>query len=221
MIVPQSWIETDFRDRWTLSPDECALLPGMTDKGRLGFAVQLKFMQLHGRFPERHDEIDPNATQWLGVQVGAPVAMLSAYELDGRQGRRHRQEIRSFLGFRPATGSDLKVLGQWLNEEVLPFDPQAHHGLDTVFDWCRTQRLEPPAMDHLQRIIRSAVHRFETNNHELIHSRLSAASKAAIKRLLAIDEPESEDSATATDGAESVSFSDLKSDPGNRVWTAS
>jgi hypothetical protein len=63
MIVPQSWIETDFRDRWTLSPDECALLRGMTDKGRLGFAVQLKFMQLHGRFPERHDEIDPNAAQ--------------------------------------------------------------------------------------------------------------------------------------------------------------
>ena len=41
------------------STDESALLPGMTDKGRLGFAIQLKFMQLHGRFPERHDEIDP------------------------------------------------------------------------------------------------------------------------------------------------------------------
>lgn len=51
-----------------MSTEESALLPGMTDKGRLGFAIQLKFMQLHGRFPERHDEIDPNATQrngWL------------------------------------------------------------------------------------------------------------------------------------------------------------
>ena len=42
------------QDLWRLSTDESALLPGMTDKGRLGFAIQLKFMQLHGRFPERH-----------------------------------------------------------------------------------------------------------------------------------------------------------------------
>jgi hypothetical protein len=138
MIVTQSWIEVEFQDEWTLSSDEMALLLGMTDKGRLGFAAQLKFMQIHGRFPERHEEIDPNATQWLGAQIGAPDAMLSAYELDGRQGRRHRQTIRSFLGFRPATGNDLKVLGQWLNEEeVLPFDPQARHGLDRAVDWCR------------------------------------------------------------------------------------
>jgi len=155
MIVAQSWIEVDFQDQWTLSSDELALLPGVADKGRLrgrlGFAIQLKFMQLHGRVPERHEEIDSNATRWLGMQLGARVELLSDYELDGRQGRRHRQTIRSFLGFRPATGNDLKVLGQWLNEEVLPFDPQARHGLDRAVDWCRTQGVEPPAMDHLGR----------------------------------------------------------------------
>ena len=46
--MTQSWIETDFQDRWTLSSDEFTLLPGMTDKGQLGFALQLKFMQIHG-----------------------------------------------------------------------------------------------------------------------------------------------------------------------------
>jgi len=183
--MTHSWIAIELQDQWTLSSDEMALLPGMTDKGRLGFAAQLKFMQIHGRFPERHEEIDPNATQWLGAQIGAPVAMLSAYELDGRQVRRHRQTIRSFLGFRPATGNDLKALGQWLNDEVLPFDPQARHGLDSAVDWCRTQSLEPPAMDHLHRIIRSAVHGFEAGHHERIHARLSDASQAEIDRLLA------------------------------------
>jgi len=57
-IVTQPWLETEVHDLWTLSSEELALLPGMTDKGRLGFAVQLKFMQLHGRFPEQHTEID-------------------------------------------------------------------------------------------------------------------------------------------------------------------
>ncbi len=215
MIVTQSWIEVEFQDKWTLSSDEMALLPGMTDKGRLGFAAQLKFMQIYGRFPERHEEIDPNATQCLGAQIGAPVTMLSGYELDGRQGRRHRQTIRSFLGFRPATGNDLKALGQWLNGEVLPFDPQARHGLDRAVDWCRTQGLEPPAMDHLHRIIRSAVHRFEAHHHDMIHARLSAVSQAEIDGLLATDELDSEDPKDIEiDSSESISFSDLKSDPG-------
>jgi hypothetical protein len=110
-IVTQPRLETEVHDLWTLSPEELALLPGMTDKGRFGFAVQLKFIQLHGRFPDQHTEIDSNATQWIARQMGTPIATLSGYELDGRQGRRHRQAIRRFLGFRPATAADLERLG--------------------------------------------------------------------------------------------------------------
>ena len=90
-----------------LTTSESKLLPGMTDKGRLGFAVQLKFMEQHGRFPERHDEINHNAVQWLAGQLGTTTESLPSYELGGRQGQRHRRTIRVFLGFRPATGVDL------------------------------------------------------------------------------------------------------------------
>jgi len=138
LIVTQSWLESEFQDRWTLSSEELALLPGMTDKARLGFALQLKFMQIHGRFPERHVEIDPNASQWIARQLSSPNATLSGYELDGRQGRRHRQTIRRFLGFRPAAAADLERLSHWLHEEVLPFDPQGQHGADSALAWCRT-----------------------------------------------------------------------------------
>ena len=112
--MTHSWNDPETQDLWRLSTDESALLPGMTDKGRLGFAIQLKFMQLHGRFPERHDEIDPNATQWLAGQLGTTTEALSSYELNGRQGQRHQRTIRVFLGYRPATGDDLKQLNQWL-----------------------------------------------------------------------------------------------------------
>ena len=68
-----TWIEAEFNEHWTLSADELTLLPGMADKGRLrgrlGFAIQLKFMQLHGRFPECHEEIGSAATQWLATQL--------------------------------------------------------------------------------------------------------------------------------------------------------
>ncbi len=207
-----SWNDPDTQDLWTLSIDESALLPGMTDKGRLGFAVQLKFMGLHGRFPERHDEIDPNAVQWMAVQLGTTTESLPSYELGGRQGQRHRRTIRVFLGFRPATGADLQQLAQWLCADALPFDPQARHGRDLAFDWCRTQRLEPPASDHLDRIIRSAVHGYETQQQSTIHARLSARNKAAIDRLLAGEEPDPDD--THSEESTTISFSNLKTDPG-------
>ena len=185
--MTHSWNDPETQDLWRLSTDESALLPGMTDKGRLGFAIQLKFMQVHGRFPERHDEIDPNATQWLAGQLGTTTEALSSYSLNGRQGQRHQRTIRVFLGYRPATGGDLKQLNQWLCNDVLPFDPQARHGRDLALDWCRLHRLEPPASDELNRAIRSAVRNYETQQQSVIHSRLSANSKAAINRLLGED----------------------------------
>ena len=209
------WTDPDTQDLWTLSTDESALMAGMTDKGKLGFAAQLKFMEQHGRFPERLDEIDPNAMHWLTAQLGATAESLPPYEFGGRQGQRHRRTIRTFLGFRPATGADLQQLGQWLCDEVLPFDPQARHGCDVALDWCRTQRIEPPALDHLERVIRSAVHGYETSLQEAIHTRLTTKSRAAIDRLLVGDNLDPDDNrANETSSADSVTFAHLKTNPG-------
>ena len=211
----RSWNEMEAQDLWTLLAHETALLPGMTDIGRLGFAVQLKFRQIHGRFPERFDEIDPMATQWVAAQVGVASGTLLAYELDSRQGRRHRRTIRSFLGYRRATGSDLAALVQWMTSDVLPFDPQVRHGHDAALDWCRTHRVEPPALEHLDRILRSAVRGYETGLQETIFSRLTAQAKANIDCLLAGDDPDPDDSQTSEAvRADAVSFAYLKTDPG-------
>ncbi|MBL8368583.1 MAG: Tn3 family transposase [Candidatus Accumulibacter sp.] len=214
----QSWTDIDLQEQWALSADELALLPGMTDTGRLAFAVQLKFMEIHGRFPERHDEIDPAVLDWLATQVGSGSASdgFVAFELDGRQGRRQRRTIRGILGIRPTTGSDRQRLSDWLANDVLPFDPQARHGRDLALEWCKAQHLEPPALDHLDRVIRSAVHGFETRQQEAIHMRLSAANKAAIDRLLASEEPDaSNDSEEVSVTPVSAStFSQLKADLG-------
>lgn len=88
--MTQPWNDFDLRDLWTLTADELALLPGMTDKGRLAFAVQMKFMELYGRFPEHHDEIDPAALACVATQLNTTIEGFSAVELNDRQGRRHR-----------------------------------------------------------------------------------------------------------------------------------
>jgi TnpA family transposase len=207
-----AWNEIGEQDAWTLEADEFKLLPGMTDKGRLGFAIQLKFRQIRDRYPEYLDEINPTVVHWVADQIGVSVTTLSAYELDSRQGQRHRQVIRRHLGYQLPKGSDLKRLTTWLVDDVLSFDPQARHGRDLALDWCSTQRLEPPANDHLDRIIRSAVHGFETREQATIHARLSAGNKAAIDRLLGDDEPDPDEA--RTEESTTISFSNLKTDPG-------
>lgn len=49
----------DDKDVWSLLADELSLLPGMTDTGRLGFAIQLKFRQVQGHYPESINEFPP------------------------------------------------------------------------------------------------------------------------------------------------------------------
>ena len=210
--MEHSWNDPDTQDLWTLTNGERALLPGRTDRGRLGCAAQLKFMELHGRFPEHHNEIGQNAARWLAMQLGITTEALSEYEFGGRQGQRHRRTIRVFLGFHPATGTDLKQLVQWLCTDALPFDPQARHGRDMAFDWCRAQRIEPPASDHLERVIRSAVHGYEAHQQATIHARLSTDNKTAIDRLLASEEPDLDNA--PNDESTTISFSNLKTDPG-------
>lgn len=211
--MTQSWNDLDLRDLWTLTADELALLPGMTDKGRLAFAVQLKFMELYGRFPELHNEIDLAALDCVATQLNTTIEGFSAVDLNGRQGRRHRRSIRVFLDFRPATGTDIQRLSDSLVSDVLPFDPQARHGRDIALDWFRAQRLEPPANDQLERVIRSTVHRYEAGVQEAIYSRLSVVSKAAIDRMLASDDSAAVGDTTNTTEAAST-FAQLKADLG-------
>ena len=71
----------------------------------------------------------------MAKQVSIDAATLLTYELDSRQSQRHRQVIRRFLGYKLPTGSDLVRLREWLTSDVLPFDPQARHGLDVALEW--------------------------------------------------------------------------------------
>lgn len=213
--MTHSWNDLELQDLWTLTADEISLLPGMTDTGRLAFVVQLKFMQVYGRFPDHHDEIDPAAIAWMASQIGTTTDGMALFDLDGRQGRRYRRIIRNYLGFRPPTGDDLKQLSGWLLNDVLPFDPQGRHAQDTALEWCRTHHVEPPALEHLDRVIRSVVHGYEASLLETILARLTDNNKAAIDRLLASDEVDPDNrSVEETPSSESIMFADLKADPG-------
>lgn len=208
--MTRSW--DGWEDFWTLTSEELALLAGMTGLGRLGCAFQLKFMQTHGRFPEPGDRPDPQGVAVLAAQLGIEADILSGYDGLGRQGQRHRRLIREYLGFRPIGHRDLAALACWLADAILPHDPEARHGRDAALDWCRRQHLEPPTPDSLARLIRSAVHDFETRQHGAVVARLPAASQTAIDRWLSGDDPEPE--AAEVGALAAPSLAQLRADPG-------
>ncbi|MDT1857238.1 DUF4158 domain-containing protein, partial [Acinetobacter baumannii] len=115
--------------------------------------------------------------------------------------------IRRYLGVRLPSKADIARLSAWLTEFILPLNPQAVHGSELVTDWCQEQLIERPATEHLERIIRSAVHQFETKQQNTIFTRLSLDSKVAINHLLSAEEP-------GAAQVNEVTFSGLKADPG-------
>ncbi|MFT2793721.1 DUF4158 domain-containing protein [Serratia sp. T13T92] len=133
--------EVEQRDLWLLNAEQLALLPGMTDTGRMYFPIQLKFIELYDRFPEDNRQINTDVAQALAKQLSVPIDAIASYDPCSRQVQRHRRAIRDFLGYRPSTGADLKQLFHWLCHEALPLDPLARHGRDVAFDWYRTQRI--------------------------------------------------------------------------------
>lgn len=152
----------------------------------MGFALQLKFFQLEGRFPAGVQEIPPKAVEYVAQQIGEAPELWKDCPWDGRMIKYHRAEIREWLGFRETTRQDIKDLEAWLLEAVMDREHRLDRLRETVLERCRALRLEPPTPDRLKRHIRSALHAHETRFCEAIFHRLD---RTALERMDALLQP--------------------------------
>jgi len=177
----------DLTEHWTLLPSERELLANKTGATRLGFAVLLKFFQAEARFPRQSQEIPPAAIECVAQQAGVSAAELVQYDLDSRAAKYHRVQIRNLLGFREANAEDSQALALWLCEHVLAQDRQMERLKAAVLERCRTQRIEPPTPDRVERLIRSALHQFEGKFCEALLARLPLETQAQLNALLLVE----------------------------------
>ena len=217
--MKQRWEEEDLVDHWTLTDADKKLFFQRTDRGRFGLAVLLKFFQIEGRFPRYHKEVPAAALEYLGKQLAIPATLWFDYELKGRSGKRDREQIRDYLGFRPISAADSEQLQGWLAREVVPEDQDPNHLRLSVLDWCREHRIEPPTNDRIDRLIGSAVRTFENKFFDGIKSKLSPETLSRLDEVLSTTIQEDQAVEGESDYQASV-FSVLKSDPG-RVSLAS
>ncbi len=179
------WTATELAESWTLLPDELALLGNKTGATRLGFALLLKAFQLEGRFPVGKHELPAGVVAHLARQVAVPALAFLEYDWQGRSITYHRAQIREFLGVREATVADAEAVADWLVAHVL----DRQQGLDALKAFAaerfRARKLEPPTPDRLTRLVRSALHRHET---QLFAATLARLTPETIARLDALQD---------------------------------
>jgi TnpA family transposase len=185
---------------WTLDDRDWKLLGNKTGPGRLGFALLLKFFDLHGRFPTAADDLPAAAVEYVSHLVDVPAGELERYGWSGRTIEYHRAQIRSARGFREAILEDEERMAQWLADELCPVELSVDRLRDDLLARFREERIEPPGASRVERILGAGRALFERRFTETVQARLPAGAVKRLELLMSAEQ----------DGL----LAELKSDPG-------
>lgn len=144
----------------------------------------------------------------MAEALNLPVELFGEYDWQGRTIKYHRTQIRTALQFREATIDDSNQLKQWLVDQVLGQEQDERQLKSLVYSYLRTQRIEPPTVPRLERLIHSALRQYESQLFQTIMSTLSPECCPQLDRLLSSPESSQLDQESAL-----LSLPDLKSDP--------
>ncbi len=199
--MKQVWDVTELSKYWSLEFEEVELLKSKPERNHLGLAIQLKYYQYTGQFPQSPSDIPKTVLHYLCDQLDNALPELEQYAWSGRSGNRHRQEILAFLGIRRVSMQDKKHLTQWLVDNVFPKGKDLEEAKTFAFDWLKDNKIEAPTQKELDRLVRSSFNQFESDLFQKIDETLSSESTHSIDQSL--------DNLT-----EETGFNDLKADPG-------
>ena len=180
----RKWTEEELVERWTLFPDELALIGAKTGHTRLGFSVMLRFFAGEGRFPRDKHEVPAEVLRFVGEQVGEPTEGWLRYDWGGRSVKYHRAQIREFFGFREATAGDGEGVAAWLLAEVLPREQDAGKLREAFQNRCRALKIEPPAPGRVDRLIASVSRHLEERSCSSVLGRLPEGALPRMDALL-------------------------------------
>jgi TnpA family transposase len=176
-------------DRWLLAPAECELVMTKNRANRLGFAILLTFFRERGRFPRDEGEVETQGIAALSKQLDVPAPMDGEAFLTGRTAERLRAEVRVRFGFREATVADADLLTVWLRDHVAgEVGGEIAPMIERLEARCRELAIEPPTIDRIERIARTALRAHEDRFHLGVYERLSPATRERLDALLRPDQ---------------------------------
>jgi hypothetical protein len=116
--VRREWEPEELIGAWTLVDRDRELVGNKSGPTRLGFAVMLRFYEIEGLFPAYREEVPAAAVDYGAALVKVSPAAFAKYSWASRMIKRHRAQIRTEFGTRPAGEADEERWAVWLSAEV-------------------------------------------------------------------------------------------------------
>lgn len=217
--MKRNWQAEELIEHWTLIPTELDLLTKKTATNRLAIALLLKYFQHEGNFPTSKAEIPREVIRYVAQLLKVSPEKFDNYDWQGRTIKAHRAIIRDFLGITEATVEDAQKLTAWLETQILVYELKLESLEIAARERLHHLKIEPPTKERLQRIVRSAIRRFEESFCEKTTEQLSSSVRNNLDELLKtitdtdyLEEQEQIGNTTAHNTPSPLAI--LKSDPG-------
>ena len=212
--MKRNWELEELIDCFTIMPNELALLGNKTGETRLGFMILLKFFQHEARFPNSKSEIPKAFVDFISKQMQLKGLSFSNYNINSRTHFYHKQQIREFFGFREFTNTDAGGLTDYLSRYIFYHEIDTENLKSEAYIWLKEARIEPPSLERLDRIVKASINIYEDHFFNETYRRLSKTTlvqmDSVIDNLMSYEETEID----YANDASSISFSELRSDPG-------
>jgi hypothetical protein len=220
--MKRQWDIEELIEHFTLVEEDKTFLESKTGAPLLGCALLLKCFEYEARFPSAKYEIPRAVIDYVARQLKVDANLFAQYDWDGRTMKLHRTQIREHLKFREVTAQDSEKMTSWLIETHLSTDQKPDHLKAKVLTRFRDEGIEPPTMDRIERLIRSACSTYEQMLFQTVSSRLTPETRAQLDQLLErseqmeaeIEVEEEEQSHREITRNALITWRDLKTNPG-------
>jgi hypothetical protein len=211
--MKRDWQPEELERHFTLTAPERALLGNKSGATRLGFAVLLKCFQLEGRFPNSSRDLSACVVAHLAAQCEVSPRLLDQLDWRGASNRRHRSEVRAYLGHRAFAGTAEPALLAWLETHATDFEANSESLRQAALQHLRSERVEAPAPERLGDLMRHAVRRREARFVRDTAAKLKPETRLALDALVVTDGVD-DDAAQGALFAARSELSALKDDAG-------
>ena len=178
------------RDASFLEADRNQIAQRRRAHNRLGFAYQIAFVRVLGRFPRQAPlEIDGEILRFTALQLRLSPETIDAYAERRQTVSEHQQRIRDYLDLRPFDTTAGDQLDQFLEGEALRLDRSAAL-LARGRAWLQEQRILVPADSVLRRAVSSARQKARAVLMNRMMACLSASMRERLDELVAVAEAE-------------------------------
>ena len=181
------------RDATFLEADRREIAQRRGLHNRLGFAYQVAFVRVLGRFPQQAPlEIDGEILRFAALQLGADAETIHAYAGRQQTVSEHQQRIGEYLRLRTFDTAAGERLARFLEDEAQRLDRTVSL-LARARGWLRDEHVLAPADSVLRRAVGAARHKARALLTQRMAERLSATMRDRLDALVAVgdDHPHS------------------------------